>query len=240
MREEESHLNILKFFEDIRININRDDVFRLLGRRSGNAPGRIAKRLDRFTDLARGLVRPKVLYSTRNIEGVGKGMVALEGGISLKSGTLSKTLGKCDTATVFLATIGNDIDGVIKDLSNENKLSDAYIYDAIGSVAVERAVDDFQSKFDLALSDSRKSTTVRFSPGYCDWNSPGYCDWNIKEQAKIFEVLDGGAAGVSLSPNFLMDPRKSVSGVFGIAPGPAEVRPNPCTMCSKESCIARR
>jgi hypothetical protein len=222
----------LKFFEDIRVNINRNDVFRLLGRRDGNAPGRIAKRLDRFTDLARGLVKPKVLYSTQKIEGTGKGTVTLEGGISFKSGPLSKTLGKCDTATVFLATIGSDIDGVIKDLSNENKLSDAYIYDAIGSVAVERAVDDFQSKFDLALSDSRKSTTVRFSPGYCDWN--------IKEQAKIFEVLDGGAAGVSLSPNFLMDPRKSVSGVFGIAPGSTEARPNPCTMCSKESCIARR
>jgi hypothetical protein len=222
----------LKFFEDIRVNVSQEDVLRLLGRRRGNAPGRTAKRLDRFANLACGLVKPKVLYSTRKIEQVGKGAVTLEGGISLKSGKLSKTLGRCDTATIFLATIGSDIDGVIKDLSNENKLSDAYIYDAIGSAAVEGVVDDFQNKFDRALSDNRKSTTVRFSPGYCDWN--------IKEQAKIFDVLDGGAAGVSLSPNFLMNPRKSVSGVFGIAPGPAEARPNPCNTCSKESCIARR
>jgi hypothetical protein len=222
----------LKFFEDIRVNINKDNVFRLLGRRHGRVPGRTARRLDAFLKRARGLVKPRVLYSTRKIEDFGTGAVTLEGSISFRSGTLSKTLGKCDTAMVFLATIGSGIDGVIKDLSNENKVSDAYIYDAIGSVAVENAVDDFQSKFDLALSDNWKSTTMRFSPGYCDWN--------IKEQAKIFDVLDGGAAGVSLSPNFLMDPRKSVSGVFGIAPGPAEARPNPCTMCSKESCIARR
>jgi cobalamin-dependent methionine synthase I len=173
-----------------------------------------------------------VLYSTRKMKEVGKGTVTLEGGISLKSGKLSKTLGTCDTATVFLATIGSDIDGVIKDLSGDNKLSDAYLYDAIGSVAVEAAVDDFQNRFDLTLSDRRESTTARFSPGYCDWN--------IEEQAKIFDILDGEAAGVSLSPSFLMNPRKSVSGVFGIAPGPAEARPNPCTMCSKESCIARR
>jgi hypothetical protein len=231
-REEEKRRDILKFFSDIRVEISRDTVFRLLGRRNGTTPARTAKRLDAFMERARGLVRPRVLYSTRKVEEAGKGPAALEGGVSLKSGKLSKTLAGCQSATVFLATIGGEIDTVIKDLSDDNKLSDAYIYDAIGSVAVEAAVNDFQNKFDLSLADSGKSTTLRFSPGYCDWN--------IKEQTKIFDVLDGKAAGVSLSPSFLMNPRKSVSGVFGIAPGPAQERPSPCTMCSRESCIARR
>ncbi len=222
----------MKFFEDIRVDISKEDVFRLLGQRNESAPSRTAKRLSAFMKRASRLVKPRVLYSTRKIKEVGNGAVTLEGGIFLRSGKLSKTLGKCDTATVFLATIGSGIDRVIKDLSDDNKLSEAYIYDAIGSVAVEGVVDEFQNKFDLALSDNRKSTTMRFSPGYCDWN--------IKEQKKIFEVLDGEAAGVSLSPSFLMNPRKSVSGVFGIKPGPVAARPNPCTMCSKESCIARR
>lgn len=222
----------MKFFEGISVSIRKEDVFRLLGRKNGNVPGRTAMRLNQFIDRARDLVEARVVYSTRNIEDVGKDTVTLEGGIPFKSVKLSKSLDKCDSATVFLATIGSDIDVLIKDLSNKNKLSDAFIYDAIGSVAVEEAVDDFQNRFDLDLSESRKSTTVRFSPGYCDWS--------IKEQKKIFDVLDSGAAGVSLSPTFLMNPRKSVSGVFGIQPGPAEARPNPCTMCSKESCITRR
>lgn len=222
----------MKFFEDIRVDIRQDDVFRLLGRRRGRASARTSKRIDRFARRARSIVKPRVLYSTRKIEGVDKGTVTLEGGIALESGKIAGVLKKCDTATVFLATIGNEIDNVIKDLSSENRTSDASIYDAIGSVAVEGVVHDFQSKFDIALSDSEKSTTLRFSPGYCDWN--------IKEQKKIFEVLDGEAAGVRLSPTFVMNPRKSVSGVFGIAPGPAEARPNPCSMCPRESCIARR
>jgi len=232
MREEEKHRNILNFFEDIKVSIDRDDVLRLLGRRNGQAPGRTAKRLDAFMERTHDLIRPRVLYSTRKVEEAGNGAAALEGGTSLKSGKLSKTLAKCDTATVFLATVGGSIDKVIKDLSEDNKLSDAYIYDAIGSVAVESVVNDFQNKFDLALSDSGRSTTLRFSPGYCDWN--------IREQEKVFDVLEGEKIGVSLSPSFLMNPRKSVSGVFGIAPGPAEARPNPCTMCSRETCIARR
>jgi hypothetical protein len=230
--KEEDRKYILKFLEDIRLSISREDVFRLLGRRNKTARGRTAKRLNGFVSRARSLIEPKVLYSTRKIAGADKGTVTLEGGISLKSGKLSKTLGNCDAATVFLATIGTEIDSIIKELSSENKLSDAYIYDAIGSVAVEGAVNDFQNRMDVALSDTRNSTTVRFSPGYCDWS--------IKEQTKIFDLLDGEAAGVSLSPNFIMNPRKSVTGVFGINPGPAEARPNPCTLCSKESCIARR
>lgn len=222
----------MKFFKDIKVSISKEEVLRLLGRKNSNAPGRTAKRLDQFIDRAQDLLEPRVLYSTRKIRGIGKGTVTLEGGISFKSAKLSKALANCDAATVFLTTIGKHIDSVIKNLSSQNKLSDAYIYDAIGSVAVEGIVDDFQDKFDLALSDIQKCTTLRFSPGYCDWD--------IKEQKKIFEVLDGKAVGVSLSPNFLMNPRKSVSGVFGIMPGPAEARPNPCTMCSKEFCIARR
>jgi hypothetical protein len=222
----------LKFFEDIKVSIDRDDVLRLMGRRNGNAPGRTARRLDACIERAKKLMKPRVLYSTRKVEAAGNGSSALEGGTSLKSGKLSKTLARCDTATVFVATIGVGIDRVIKDLTDENKLSEAYIYDAIGSVAVESAVDDFQNKFDLSLSDSGRSTTLRFSPGYCDWN--------IREQEKLFDVLEGEKIGVSLSPSFLMNPRKSVSGVFGIAPGPAEARPNPCTMCSRETCIARR
>jgi hypothetical protein len=230
--QEESHQHILHFFKEIRVNISKDDVVRLLGRRNGGPRKRLSKRLDAILEDAAALVKPKVLYSTRKVKEVGKGRVTLEGGVSLRSRKLSKTLGACDTAAVFLATIGSDVDGVIEDLSNNNKLSDASIYDAIGSVAVEETVDDFQNRFDLALSDSRKSTTVRFSPGYCDWS--------IEEQTKIFSVLDGGAAGVSLSPSFLMNPRKSVSGVFGITSGRAGARPHPCSMCSKESCIARR
>ena len=222
----------MKFFEDIRVSISKEDVFRLLGRKNGNVPGRTAMRLNQFIDHAHDLVEARVVCSTRKIEDVGKGTVTLEGGIPFKSVKLSKSLDKCDSATVFLATIGSNIDVLIKELSNKNRLSDAFIYDAIGSIAVEGAVEEFQNRCDLALSESRNSTTMRFSPGYCDWS--------IKEQKKLFDLLDSGSAGVSLSPTFLMNPRKSVSGVFGIQPGPAETRPNPCTICTKQSCIVRR
>lgn len=222
----------MRYSENIKVDISQDDVLRMLGRKRMRASGRTAKRLERFIDRARRLVKPRVLYTTRKIADVHRGEITLRDGPSFKSAKLSSSLGKCDSATVFLATIGDGIDAIVRDLSSKNKLSDAYIYDAIGSAAVEGVVEGFQNTVDQALSESEKATTLRFSPGYCDWN--------IEEQGKIFEVLEGEAVGVSLSPNFLMNPRKSVSGVFGITPGPQEARPNPCTMCSRKSCIARR
>jgi hypothetical protein len=216
---------------DIR-DIDKGRVFRLLGDRSGKVPRRAASKVEKSVRDVLRLARPKVLYTTKKVKAAEAGTVVLEDGTALKSAKLSRTLKKCDRVAVFLATIGGGVDRVVKELARGNKISEAYIYDVIGSVAVEEAVDNFQKRFDAALSDSRKSTTLRFSPGYCDWN--------IREQKKIFEVLDSDAAGVSLTEDCLMSPRKSVSGVFGIAPGTRKAQVNPCTMCSKESCIARR
>jgi hypothetical protein len=77
-------------------------------------------------------------------------------------------------------------------------------------------------------------TTVRFSPGYCDWS--------LREQITLFRMVKTRSIGVSLSPSALMKPRKSVSGVFGLsADGPASrVRSNPCLMCEKLDCFSRR
>lgn len=222
----------MKFLQGLKVCVNETHVLRLLGQRNGKAPVRTVKRLNQFISRARALVEPRVVYCTRKIQGVERGAVTLEGGISFKSVKLSKSLSKCDRATVFLATIGNDIDELITGLSKENKLSDASIYDAIGSVAVEEAVDYFQNSVDHDVSETRNCTTMRFSPGYCDWS--------VREQKKIFDVLDSEAAGVSLSSSFLMNPRKSVSGVFGIGLARRETRPNPCTLCANKSCRVRR
>ncbi len=213
-------------------DIDKSRIFRLLGNRSGKVPKRASAKVEKSIRDVLRIAKPKVVYTTVKVKAAEAGTLVLEDGTALKSAKLARTLKKCAHVTVFLATIGEGVDRVVKDLAGEKRISEAYIYDAIGSVAVEEAVDNFQKKFDVALSDSRKSTTLRFSPGYCDWN--------IKEQKKIFEVLDSDAAGVSLTEDCLMNPRKSVSGVFGIAPGMQKAQVNPCTMCSKESCIARR
>jgi hypothetical protein len=220
--------------DDTRPVISKERVFRLLGQKDRKVSGRLSRKIDKHIAGLKSRIRPKVLFTTIKIQKIEGGTLTLEGGIKLKSAKISKTLGTCDRITFFLATIGEQVDDVIKTSMRKKKLSDAYIYDAIGSAAVEAKVEDFQNKMDSKVKEKNQRTTLRFSPGYCDWK--------INEQKKVFSVLENDLIDVDLNESYLMAPRKSVSGVFGI--GSSELvdkdETNPCRLCGMHTCVARR
>jgi len=224
----------MKIVDDTMPVISKDRVFRLLGQKDNEVSNRLSKKIDKHISGLKKTIRPKVLYTTKKIRKIEGGTLTLEGGIKLKSARISKTLGKCDRITFFLATIGEQVDDVINTSMNKKNLSDAYIYDAIGSAAVEATVEDFQNRMDSKVKEKNQRTTLRFSPGYCDWK--------INEQKKVFSVLENDLINVDLNESYLMAPRKSVSGVFGI--GSRELvdkdETNPCRLCGMHTCVARR
>ncbi len=224
----------MNIVDDTRPVISKERVFRLLGQKDKGVSGRLSRKIDKHIAGMEKTIRPKVLFTTKKIQKIEGGTLTLEGGIKLKSAKISKTLKKCDRITFFLATIGDQVDAVIKTSMRKKKLSDAYIYDAIGSAAVEATVEDFQNKMDSTVKKKNQRTTLRFSPGYCDWK--------INEQEKVFSVLENDLIDVDLNESYLMAPRKSVSGVFGI--GSRELvdkdETNPCRLCGMHTCVARR
>ncbi|NIM11635.1 MAG: hypothetical protein GTO45_06040, partial [Candidatus Aminicenantes bacterium] len=88
-----------------------------------------------------------------------------------------------------------------------------------------------QNYIDEKLSREEK-TTLRYSPGYCDWP--------ISEQCEIFKILPHETIGVELSEDSFMSPRKSVSGVIGICPANSKFSGNLCIDCPKVNCPYRR
>ena len=72
--------------------------------------------------------------------------------------------------------------------------------------------------------------------------SPGYCGWHVSGQRALFAAIDAGAIGVTLGPDCLMTPIKSISGVF-VAGAPAVHRFSPafafCGDCPTHECIPR-
>ena len=103
-----------------------------------------------------------------------------------------------------------------------------YIFDVIGSVAVEKATEKIQEILKGELLKSKLGITDRFSPGYCEWN--------VAEQQKLFQLMPRGFCGVSLSQSSLMNPIKSVSGIIGIGTGLKE-KGYQCQWCSDVNCI---
>lgn len=206
-------------------------TFRLGGRSNRRLSHATRTKVHTSRDRVQDLIRPRLTYQIKQMTKGSKGLVSVEGGIRFKSPKLAKTLKDCSRIVCFVATVGRDIEKEIKKLMHENRLSEAYIVDSMGSVAVEDMVERFQKRMTTEIAKDEMMTTLRFSPGYCDWP--------ITEQKKLFRLLDNDEIGVRISDSCLMSPRKSISGVFGIVPENSPLY-NPCIDCRKTHCEARR
>ncbi len=180
------------------------------------------------------VAKPRIGYKTFSIR-PSNGSLQIEDGVRFTSIKASKMLNSCTGLICFAATIGSTIEEKIARMMAKNRFSDAYILDAIGSVAVENVVEQFHHSMKRKMRAVGRDVTYRLSPGYCDWP--------LQEQKKLFKLLDTEKIGIGLTDSCLMQPRKSVSGIFGILKSSADMTSatlNPCSYCSKRACSARR
>ena len=115
-------------------------------------------------------------------------------------------------------------------MKNDDLLK-GYVYDVVGSEAVEAAADLMQNQMEEDMKVMDRRITNRFSPGYCGWM--------VVEQHKLFELMPDNFCGIRLTPSALMDPIKSVSGLIGIGKN-VKRAPYTCSLCDMKDCIYRR
>ena len=154
--------------------------------------------------------------------------IQIEDKLFFPSKIVTTQLKNAKAAAVFICTAGAEISN---HSSRVSKMGDAmlgYIFDVIGSVAVEKATEKIQEILKGELLKSKLGITDRFSPGYCEWN--------VAEQQKLFQLMPRGFCGVSLSQSSLMNPIKSVSGIIGIGTGLKE-KGYQCQWCNDVNCI---
>ena len=216
--------------------IDGKNLIKRLGGRKGRAFSRsLGIKVHNSVRTLYRLMNPCLIFTKERIKRVEGGSVYLHGGRTLKSPKLSRTLCDSEELICFLTTIGGQIDLEIKRMMRQGHVSQAFIMDALGSVAVESTAEQFHRRMEREYSEKDKAVTLRFSPGYCDWP--------IEEQRKLFELFDSNTTGIELKDSCLMTPRKSISAVFGVYPVNGDPTPspyNPCTDCSKIDCPARR
>jgi len=213
----------------------KDLVKRLGGRKGPTFSRSLRIKLHNGVRTLYRLMNPRLLFVKERIKMVEGGRTYLKGGMTLKSPKLSRTLRASEELICFLTTVGREIDFKINRMMREGNLSEAFIMDALGSVAVESVAEQFHRRMEREYSENDKAVTLRFSPGYCDWP--------VEEQRKLFELFGSNTAGIELKDSCLMTPRKSISAVFGVYPVHDSPPPSPynaCTDCSRLDCSARR
>lgn len=136
-----------------------------------------------------------------------------------------------EAVAMFVCTAGEVFTEKSHALNAEGDFLEAYVVDAIGSLAVERAMDNIQRELESDMAARGLHITNRYSPGYCNWPLSG--------QQALFGAIGEHGTGVALSATCLMSPIKSVSGIIGIG---ASVRRREygCAVCKNTTCIYRK
>ena len=204
---------------------------RLGGQKKKSLPKSILRKVQIVKPKLNRLIKPSLHYRIVKPSAVDNAAVQLIETVKFTSAKLAKTLEDAEKIVCFVGTIGTAVENDISRLLGKQKLADAYILDAMASVAVENMIDRFQDLMENRFSAEDRTVTLRFSPGYCDWP--------VTQQKKLFNIFDPKKLDVELLDSCLMKPRKSVSGVFGIT-HQESVLYNPCRECPTRSCDSRR
>ncbi|NQT73306.1 MAG: hypothetical protein HQ553_11165 [Chloroflexi bacterium] len=216
------------------IDIDRQIVCRYIGYSRDVEPSpRIASLLDEYIENAKHLIEPSYSYVIKNVHEVNDNCATVEDSVCFEGKVISKLLDRCDKVAIFVLTIGGRLEEIAAQLADDNMIVESYVLDAIGSSAVENLAEFVQGIIGETAYHRGFSISRRFSPGYCDWD--------ISQQEKVFQALDGHSSVVKLSPEHLMTPQKSISGIIGMAPSQNDVATyNPCKTCEKHNCVGRR
>jgi len=146
---------------------------------------------------------------------------------------------KAETLALFAVTVGEKVCTEIDGLFDSNEPALAYMLDAAASDGAEKAADYLEAYYynNTPLPDDASV------PGKILRYCPGYCGWHISGQGKLFDYLHPEEIGITLRPSFLMEPLKSVSGVFIIGSPEIHIfkpKYSFCRECTSHSCLDRQ
>ncbi len=149
------------------------------------------------------------------------------------SSDLSKNLYLCNSAVVFAATAGIELDRLTAKYSRISPAK-ALIFQGIGAERIECLCDLFNNEISCLKEKEGKFTRPRFSPGYGDLP--------LEFQKDIFKFLDCPVKiGLTLNDSLLMSPTKSVTAIIGIGENQCRTADiDKCGNCSFKDCEYRR
>ena len=214
------------------MNVDKQQVLNSIGYDDDYEPSaRIKSLVDDYIENYPDLIESSFVYAIKDIESVRSNYVDIGDSIELQSYVIARLLEQCEKVGVFVLTIGNHLEEMVAYLAENGLVLQATVLDAIGSGAAEQLAVFVEDRIKNVASYLGLSISRRFSPGYCDWS--------VEQQEMIFHALNNNSAGVRLTEEYLMLPRKSISGIIGI--GKKEIEDyNPCKTCLKKDCPGRR
>lgn len=182
--------------------MNRQEILRYLRTSSKTDDERLLALIDECCSEVNACVKPRTLH--RIFDCVVTDDSLMVDGFLFKSRRLADTLRGCNKVCIFGATLGTECDRLLRTYSASN-ISKSVVLQACLASKIEEVCD--------GLEDILKKQGMKLKMRY----SPGYFDLDIKENTKIFEMLElTKRIGLTLTDTCQMVPTKSVTAIIGI------------------------
>lgn len=135
--------------------------------------------------------------------------ITMENQRILESASLAKLLTGSDELILMAATVGAEIVSAVREEVSGGDITLGVIMDAVASEAADAGLDWMMGFINRIIArEGRKTTKHRYSPGYGDLS--------LKHQKVIFDLLDLQRLDLTLTPDFILIPEKSVLAIAGI------------------------
>jgi len=218
-------------FSDLKLTVNQ--IERFMGYKQGESDQHISEMIAAILEKAESVCTMKAeyrvfdrIYFDENLKTITIENITFD----IKK-IIYGQIKNSDHVALFLCTAGEEIGQRSRKAMSDGDLLKGYIYDVVGSEAVEAATELMQNHLGDEALRQGKNITNRFSPGYCGWM--------VAEQHKLFSLMPDNYCGIRLTPSALMEPIKSVSGIIGIGKN-VKRAPYTCRFCDMKDCIYRR
>lgn len=187
----------------------KSEVLRYLGYMGGEVTDDISNLIDSCMEELTEKTRPQYVYDTFCICAKTDDNITLENcPLELSGQNMQKLLSDCGECAVFAATLGIEADNLIR-ITQAADMARSVVLDACAVEYIEMICDDVQDKIRKEAETNGFIITPRFSPGYGDLP--------LTVQKDLLASLDAARkCGITLTKNYLMIPRKSVTAVIGL------------------------
>jgi hypothetical protein len=212
----------MELLKDIPLELDVDALLDTPGMGGRNTA--FEKALRSLVATVRSTARPKILYKVSYVDGRSDSQVTIDG-VQFESGILSKNLRTVERVFPYVVTAGRELETITVE---KGDMVRAFCLDALKERVLEEALRHFEQHIQR-----------QFAPGTLAHMNPGSLkDWPISQQPALFSLFGDveGFVGVRLKESHLMDPIKSVSGIYF----PTEIDFKSCRLCTRHPCMKRR
>ncbi len=224
----------MQILEKQTLTIDKNQILSQIGYDDNYEPSaKIQSLVDDYIDNYHNLIESSYSYVIEDVKSVRGSQISIEGSISLESGVLARLLERCEKVAIFALTIGSHLEEMVAYLAENGLVLQATVLDAIGSGAAEQLASYVEDSVRELVRSRGLVISRRFSPGYCDWD--------VSQQEMVFKAIEKKTVDIHLTDEYLMIPRKSISGIIGIGSNNDAIESyNPCNTCLKADCPGRR